>query len=372
MVRRETDLVLAVLCSIALVAVDVAASPATPARVALGVPFVLVLPGYVLTAALFPHRTDLDFLERTALSVGLSAAIIPLLGLALNYSPWGIRPHPIVLSVMLFTLLVAAVAAVRRRLLPREQAFRPALAIPWRRLLPASAVTRALAAVAALLVVIPAVAGAYLLILPKGGETYTEFYALGPGGRTEAYPSVLSLGESARLILGVANHEGRDSGYQIVAKIDGAIARSVLALRLEDGERWEREVAVAPSRAGDGQKVEYLLYREGVSKAYRRLHLWLNVKDHSPPSPPALASVSPPAVAGATTAPAPPAQQPAAPAQASPPVHMVSPGEYLSLIASGYGVTLEALLAINDIDNPDLIYPKQRINLPPGAEGEGQ
>src|SRR3972149_6543765 len=114
MVRRETDLILAVLCSLALVAVAVAPPPATPARGALGVPFVLVLPGWVLTAALFPHRTDLDFLERTALSVGLSAAIIPLLGLALNYSPWGIRPHPIVLSVMLFTLLVAAVAAGAR------------------------------------------------------------------------------------------------------------------------------------------------------------------------------------------------------------------------------------------------------------------
>jgi uncharacterized membrane protein len=204
---------------------------------------------------------------------------------------------------MLFTVLVAAVAAARRRLLPREQAFRPVLAVPWRRLLLASAFTRVLMAAAALLIVILAVTGAYLLVLPRGGETYTEFYALGPGGRAEAYPNVLSLGESARLILGVANHEGQSSGYQIVAKIDGAIARSVLGLRLDDGDRWEREVAVAPSRTGDGQKVEYLLYRDGVSEPYRRLHLWLDVEGSSPPSPSVVANVSPPAVAGATTAP---------------------------------------------------------------------
>jgi len=369
MVRRETDLILAVLCSLALVAIDVAAAPATAARVALGLPFVLVLPGYVLVAAIFPGRDDMDFLERIALGTGLSAAIVPLLGLALNYSPWGIRPHPIVVSVMLFTVTVAAVAAVRRRLLPREQAFRPALAVHWARLFPANAFARALAAIAALALVALTAAAAYLIVPSRGGEAYTEFYLLDPSGRAAAYPGALALGQSARLMLGVTNHEGQDATYQIVAKIDGAIARSVPDLRLEDGDRWEQEVAVAPSRAGDGQKLEYLLYREGDSEPYRRLHLWLDVEDDLPP--PALAGAPPAAVADATAAPEPPEQPAAVPEPAPPPVHIVGPGEYLTLIARDHGVTLEALLAVNDIDDPDLIHPRQRINLPPGA-GEGQ
>src|SRR3990172_13196127 len=124
MMLRQADLILAVLGALALVAVDAGASPPAPARVALGVPFVLVLPGYALVAAIFPRRDDLDLLERAALSVGLSAAVIPLLGLALNYSPWGIRPHPTVIAVMAFTVLLAIVATARKQLLPRDQAFR--------------------------------------------------------------------------------------------------------------------------------------------------------------------------------------------------------------------------------------------------------
>jgi len=74
----------------------------TPIRIILGLPLVLFLPGYSLIAALFPRKADLDGIERVALSFGLSLAIVPLLGLVLNYTPFGIRSSPvlILLSVL--------------------------------------------------------------------------------------------------------------------------------------------------------------------------------------------------------------------------------------------------------------------------------
>ncbi|NQE51957.1 hypothetical protein C5S29_00090 [ANME-1 cluster archaeon GoMg3.2] len=60
----------------------------TPVRSILGLPLVLFLPGYTLIAALFIRKDDLGGIERMALSVGLSIAISPLLGLALNYTPF--------------------------------------------------------------------------------------------------------------------------------------------------------------------------------------------------------------------------------------------------------------------------------------------
>jgi len=63
----------------------------TPVRVLLGLLLVLFLPGYSLIAALFPRRDDLDGIERIALSFGLSIAVVPLLGLALNYTQYGSR-----------------------------------------------------------------------------------------------------------------------------------------------------------------------------------------------------------------------------------------------------------------------------------------
>jgi uncharacterized membrane protein len=59
----------------------------------------LFLPGYALIATLFPRKGDLDGIERIALSFGLSIAITPLLGLGLNYTPFGIRLTPILIVI---------------------------------------------------------------------------------------------------------------------------------------------------------------------------------------------------------------------------------------------------------------------------------
>ena len=87
----------------------------SPVRIILGLPLVLFLPGYALIAALFPRKDDLDGIERVALSFGLSIAIVPLLGLALNYTPFGIRLSPVFTVLSVFTISLAICAYVRRR-----------------------------------------------------------------------------------------------------------------------------------------------------------------------------------------------------------------------------------------------------------------
>ena len=77
---------------------------ASPVRVAVALPMILFVPGYVLIAALFPSNREIDGIERVALSFGLSIAVVPLIGLALNYTPFGIRLDPIVASLSVFTL----------------------------------------------------------------------------------------------------------------------------------------------------------------------------------------------------------------------------------------------------------------------------
>ena len=75
--------------------------------------FVLFLPGYVTIQALFPEGKELDNIERFALTVGLGLAITPLIGLLLNYTPWGIRLTPIVISLLALTLTFATAALIR-------------------------------------------------------------------------------------------------------------------------------------------------------------------------------------------------------------------------------------------------------------------
>ena len=90
----------------------------SPVRIILGLPLVLFLPGYALIATLFPRKDDLDGIERIALSFGLSIAISPLLGLALNYTPFGIRLTPILIVLSVFTIALAIGAYVRRNRIP--------------------------------------------------------------------------------------------------------------------------------------------------------------------------------------------------------------------------------------------------------------
>src|SRR6266705_710857 len=65
---------------------------------------ILFVPGYVLVAALFPNAKEIDWIERVALSLGLSIAVVPLLALLLNFTPWGISLAPVVTTVTLFTI----------------------------------------------------------------------------------------------------------------------------------------------------------------------------------------------------------------------------------------------------------------------------
>jgi len=63
---------------------------------------------------LYPIKEDLSSLERLALSIGLSLALTPLVGLALNYMPWGIRLNSIFTALSLLTILLAILALNRK------------------------------------------------------------------------------------------------------------------------------------------------------------------------------------------------------------------------------------------------------------------
>ncbi|GAH85820.1 unnamed protein product, partial [marine sediment metagenome] len=93
-------------------------------RVFIGLILVIFLPGFSLSAMLFPKRDDLDVIERIALSFILSVAIVPLLGLILNFTSFGIRLVPVLIILSIFTISLSLVAWIRRLKLPVEERFR--------------------------------------------------------------------------------------------------------------------------------------------------------------------------------------------------------------------------------------------------------
>lgn len=116
----------AVAASVALISVS--SGVILYARYVFGGALVLFLPGYGLVEALYPKRgtgaqveragavkADMDDdLTRFALSIGLSLAIVPLTGLVLNYTPFGIRLIPVVLSIAGLTVAFLCAALYRK------------------------------------------------------------------------------------------------------------------------------------------------------------------------------------------------------------------------------------------------------------------
>lgn len=90
------------------------------ARYVVGSIFVLWLPGYSFMRALFPKepspstsQKSLDPIERISLSVGMSLALVPIVGFLLNYTPWGIRLASVTSSLLALTVTAATVAVMR-------------------------------------------------------------------------------------------------------------------------------------------------------------------------------------------------------------------------------------------------------------------
>jgi len=96
-----------------LVLISVTSGAALYLRYVFGTVLVLFLPGYALIEALYPKR-ELDDLTRFALSIGLSLALVPLTGLVLNYTPFGIRLLPVAISLACLTVALLVVALIRK------------------------------------------------------------------------------------------------------------------------------------------------------------------------------------------------------------------------------------------------------------------
>ena len=119
----------------------------------------------------------------------------------------------------------------------------------------------------------------YVIITPKEGEKFTEFYVLGPGGMAEEYPTNLTVGEEGEVIIGIVNHEYAAVTYQLELKVNGEVIDQK-SIVLTHNETWEGPLTFKPKKAGEDQKLEFLLYKEGLKETepYRALHLWVDVK----------------------------------------------------------------------------------------------
>lgn len=276
-----TDIILIVVLTL-LTAAFVVIPPLnkTFIRTILGILLVLFIPGYSLIAALFPKWGDLDGIERTALSFGLSIAVTPLIGLGLNYTPWGIRLDPILISLTIFTMVMCIIAYLRRTRLPERERFFVPFAGFIRDIKGSfkneSKTERILSVILILSIVLAITTTAHIIVKPKEGEKFTEFYILGPNGTASDYPTNLTTNQQGSVIIGVVNHEYATKNYQLVVTLGNQTIKNE-TITLNNGQKREIPFNFTAGSAGE-KKMEFSLYKlPDQDTAYRSLHLWLNI-----------------------------------------------------------------------------------------------
>lgn len=108
----------------------------------------------------------------------------------------------------------------------------------------------------------------YVIATAGGGEDFTEFYILGLSGEVADYPQELRVGEVGMVTAVIVNREHAAASYWIEVRMDGVEDNRVEPITLEHGEREEVIVSFTPHRAGDSQKVEFLLYKDEDTEPY--------------------------------------------------------------------------------------------------------
>ncbi len=275
--KRDLQIVL-LLIALTLAAVFIPQLNSTPLRVIFGLPFVLFLPGYALIAALFPGKGDLDGIERVALSFGLSLAVVPLIGLILNYTPFGIRLVPITVSISIFTASLTIVAYFRRKGLGEGDRFTVHLNLRNRiRFEGETGIDKALSIILVISIAAALLALVFVISTPKQGERFTEFYILGEGGKAADYPTDLILGEGVSVRVGVVNHEFESVNYTLKVVLENSTLISD-SLTLHHNDTWTEDVSFVPGKKGTALKLEFLLYKNDGLEPYRDLHLWVDVR----------------------------------------------------------------------------------------------
>ncbi|MBI2830693.1 MAG: DUF1616 domain-containing protein [Chloroflexi bacterium] len=278
--------------------------PVPALRVVLGLPFFLFFPGYTLTVSLFPKKDSLGVIERVVLSFGLSIGVSAFILMILNATELGVNLYPVLISLSAFILLTSYIGWYRRHKILPEERYGVAIEVNLPSLEGQSRGRKVLFVFLIAVILVSLAAIGYVIASPRSEERFSEFYLLGRYGKVEYYPGRFTMekgkvvaveyGDEAggvntqrgEVTLVIINHEYQRSVYQIGVRLnardiavglDGEDRTLIGPIRLEPDEKWERVISFAPLRAGDNQKVEFILYKDGVQYFQTPAYIWINV-----------------------------------------------------------------------------------------------
>lgn len=331
-VRSVLDVVGAVLYAVLVTATVLRADPGTAVRIALGVPLLLLVPGYVLVALLYPERhtgasvsdespmsrpkdtTDgVSTVGRLGLSLAASLAIVPTVAFVLHFAIGNVALAPVLTVTCGITAILGLTAVVARARLPPDTRYQPPSAaevatsfsryfrsdttgLVGPRPFEATSEREVLfnvALAAAVVLLFSSVAIGFTV--PDQGDDFSEFYLVtesDDGEYVPAAPGEFEGDDDWTLSPTIANEEGTDREYTVVVlhqevdrdgdemDVDDEEELDRFTRTVADGETERVDHEVSPPETGEDHRLVYLLYADeppedpSQENAYRHVQLW--------------------------------------------------------------------------------------------------
>jgi uncharacterized membrane protein len=289
-----------------------------PVRAVFGLPLLLFLPGYAVLTVLFPTRSppysnqlllksdsdfrSIDSVERMALSVGMSFALLPLIALVF----WAIDDQGFGTTVLLGMLTAITVLGMvygthRRLQLPKWQRYQVPIS-HWIDEIEENIfddeVTETTWNIILIISIVLAVGSlGYVVVVPNQSASYTRVSLLtqdASGDLSVAnYSTEIEAGTGIDPILAIENRERTPVSYTIIIEIqhiidDKTVSSTELARYravVPAGETAYVNHTVSPTVVGETLKLQYLVYKgeppsdPTATNAYRTLFLWIDVSN---------------------------------------------------------------------------------------------
>jgi uncharacterized membrane protein len=103
-------------------------------------------------------------------------------------------------------------------------------------------------------------------------------YVLSSASKAGGYPTLISPGETGKVLLVIANFEKEPASYKIVMNEFGREKTLADQVMLKDGATWQAAVEIAPLATDTEHQVKFILFKNGSDSVYRTLQLSVDIK----------------------------------------------------------------------------------------------
>lgn len=254
-------------------------------------PLALFLPGYALVSVLFPasersarkttstpietRPRGINVVERVGLSFAVSIAIVPMVGIALPFTRWGLTTASIAAALVAITVVLAQLGVVRRLRTPKPERFVVSPLASFSRLRrdeSAAATASSVLLVLAVGLAAGALLVGFLVPVSTGGYSELALYSEDEDGElvTGQIDDEIGAGETVSATVSIENQEGEETDYTVVVQEqvieDGEVVERTeldqLETTLDDGTTGTGDLEITPT-AGEGEtvRISVLMYQ---------------------------------------------------------------------------------------------------------------